>query len=1079
VSEGLLKGHANNLSNIEAASAASPKNPYVGPRPIHRGEAFYGRDPELRRLTNLLAAERIVLLHAPSGAGKSSLLNAGLLPRLEVEKNMQVLPVLRVNRLPEKPGDLPQGTNRYLLSALLSLEEAFGEAALPEAELAKTNLVEYLERRWPADPTKRGQMLLLDQFEEVFSLDPYDREAKLEFFTDLGVALQNRDIKALFVMRDDYIGALEPYAVRLPTQLQAAFGLDFLDQPAALEAIIKPAEQAGIHFDEQAARGLVHDLSLVQFQRLDGTTGQQEGPYVEPVQLQVVCKRLWGRLESTGRLLDGIDPVDVAQLGDVSDALAGYYRETVSAVARQLKVPEGQIRRWIGKELIGEQGVRGQVMLVAGQTRGLDNQVISALEDAHLLRREERRRVIWYELAHDRLVPPVQRDNLRFFEAEQGLRLKQAFGGLGGIALVILLILGFLTIRTNLSAEAVAKTATLASRGAELDAWLATRAAGTAQTNAQLATLDATAAKANATQAAMALLPLSELQALSRSGDLTTRINAARALASAGATNLKLAGDATGILVSLIQVANENDASVRLAAAEGLLQISEPSPAALSPYVREIIGASEDTHPEVRRLVAQLLGRVGPHLGEAQLKDVKLCLERLSDDPVGPISLAARESLSALAGLDIVSYVGTWINIDVDTRGWTRIEIRQRGDELGYHIYGKCHPTDCDAGEAWAPYSPGTQYFNLDSGFATRAFTVTLDLEAQILNIGSFTHFTDNSGRSDYQASYQFARGELAQATPTTTLVPVPPVTGPRLFVALFYESQGLAMIDLKTNKLLHTTQFPTINAHYLSLNPKRQEVYVSFANGNTLYIVDAASGEIKGTITEEVGWNSSASVVSPDGRMLYLATSGGPEKERSHKILVIDPAAQRLLKVFNLETAPDMEALSGLAITPDGRILYTVSKPGLLYTIDLETNDVSTHDIIGIRLVGMSEDGRYLYLVSGYNSLLKMAASTGGIIWEVEGVGFTERIAIREGAVFVQAVRDAILMINDESGKVVRELRGNRGSSLVLSQNKGFLYTASGSYLFIYQIGIDKLPLAIPILSGKGPTDLVYWEGP
>ena len=57
-------------------------NPYVGPRSFETGDALYGRDREVGQLASLLIAERIVLLHSPSGAGKTSLIQAGLLPRL-------------------------------------------------------------------------------------------------------------------------------------------------------------------------------------------------------------------------------------------------------------------------------------------------------------------------------------------------------------------------------------------------------------------------------------------------------------------------------------------------------------------------------------------------------------------------------------------------------------------------------------------------------------------------------------------------------------------------------------------------------------------------------------------------------------------------------------------------------------------------------------------------------------------------------------------------------------------------------------------------------------------------------------
>ena len=58
-------------------------NPFVGPRPIEAGQKIFGRDREINELYYLLSAERIVLLHSPSGAGKSSLIQAGLMPRLQ------------------------------------------------------------------------------------------------------------------------------------------------------------------------------------------------------------------------------------------------------------------------------------------------------------------------------------------------------------------------------------------------------------------------------------------------------------------------------------------------------------------------------------------------------------------------------------------------------------------------------------------------------------------------------------------------------------------------------------------------------------------------------------------------------------------------------------------------------------------------------------------------------------------------------------------------------------------------------------------------------------------------------------
>ncbi len=76
-------------------------NPYVGPRPYEREDRqnFFGRRRETRDLTALIMAERVVLFYAPSGAGKTSLLNAKVIPTLEAE-GFNVLPAVRVSSTP-------------------------------------------------------------------------------------------------------------------------------------------------------------------------------------------------------------------------------------------------------------------------------------------------------------------------------------------------------------------------------------------------------------------------------------------------------------------------------------------------------------------------------------------------------------------------------------------------------------------------------------------------------------------------------------------------------------------------------------------------------------------------------------------------------------------------------------------------------------------------------------------------------------------------------------------------------------------------------------------------------------------
>jgi hypothetical protein len=68
-------------------------------------------------------------------------------------------------------------------------------------------------------------------------------------------------------------------------------------------------------------------------------------------------------------------------------------------------------------------------------------------------------------------------------------------------------------------------------------------------------------------------------------------------------------------------------------------------------------------------------------------------------------------------------------------------------DTLFAHIWGKCHPTDCDAGIASGPYQGNPVKLSLNENYATEQFT--LSLQGNNLHVITQTHFTDKSGRAD------------------------------------------------------------------------------------------------------------------------------------------------------------------------------------------------------------------------------------------------------------------------------------------------------------------------------------------
>jgi hypothetical protein len=100
--------------------------------------------------------------------------------------------------------------------------------------------------------------------------------------------------------------------------------------------------------------------------------------------------------------------------------------------------------------------------------------------------------------------------------------------------------------------------------------------------------------------------------------------------------------------------------------------------------------------------------------------------------------------------------VGTWVNVDRNTRGITKVIITESGNQYEIQAFGSCSPTDCDWGKSAlttygdsvqdATHKAGTAQFN--PGFAQTLLTVKQT--GNQINLDGFTRFTDNSGRQNY-----------------------------------------------------------------------------------------------------------------------------------------------------------------------------------------------------------------------------------------------------------------------------------------------------------------------------------------
>ncbi|MBN2304997.1 MAG: ATP-binding protein, partial [Anaerolineae bacterium] len=387
-------------------------NPYVGPRSFQTGDKIYGRDWETEELRDLVIAKRIVMLHSPSGAGKTSLIHAALIPALRAE-NFRILPPIRVGMDPP-PAVLKAGCtfNRYVLSAIISL----GGTRLDQTDLFKlcsVTLPEYLnylssEFERATDPHRLpDELLIFDQFEEILTVDPLDREAKEVFFAQMGEVLRDTPRWALIAMREDYVGSLEPYLHHIPTRLTAHFRLEKLDKQAAYSALEEPVLERGVTYAEGVAERLIEQLV---------TLPQGKSEFVEPVQLQVVAHALWEYWQQHASEDGTITGEHLAAFGDVEQALSNFYDACIRDTVQKTGVPEHELRRWFDEKMITPAGTRGIVYKGERETEGIPNTAVNVLDHLHIIRVEPRAGADWCEIAHDGFISAIRESNRAFEE---------------------------------------------------------------------------------------------------------------------------------------------------------------------------------------------------------------------------------------------------------------------------------------------------------------------------------------------------------------------------------------------------------------------------------------------------------------------------------------------------------------------------------------------------------------------------------------------------------------------------------------------------------------------------------------
>jgi hypothetical protein len=303
------------------------RNPWVGLRPFQASEQdlFFGREREARILSTLVATLPILVVYAPSGTGKSSLINAGLGPDMAQDPHQVAVFVG------------PQGDAVSEARAALACD-AWEAPERPDVDLAAL-----LEDHWAA--TGRRAAVIIDQFEERLNKAPLSEEiftaaAKLVHGgTDAGCVVLS--------IREDYLGGLEPLMRRVPSLMDGSYRVPALSRTALESAVYGPLGKVGgaVEADKALVKRALDDLER-------GSTLRQEPgeQRFEPGYFQIVWSTLWDR--SNPDAGSNLTLTDYERLGgaerilrnftsDILDDLEPAQTQLFWAMTRYLVLPTG------------------------------------------------------------------------------------------------------------------------------------------------------------------------------------------------------------------------------------------------------------------------------------------------------------------------------------------------------------------------------------------------------------------------------------------------------------------------------------------------------------------------------------------------------------------------------------------------------------------------------------------------------------------------------------------------------------------------------------------------------------------
>ncbi|MGE5337369.1 MAG: hypothetical protein ACM3PU_06045 [Gemmatimonadota bacterium] len=400
---------------VDAQLAIDDQHPWLGLASFTeetRGY-FHGREEEVTELARRVQRKLLTVLFGQSGLGKTSILRAGIVPRLRPEGYCPVY--VRIDYAPESPPPAAQ-----IKQAIFRATETSGQWTKPGVAVEGESLWEFLHHRDDVLLDANGKpvipLLIFDQFEEIFTLaqaDDTGRQRATQFIEDLADLVENRlpkalearlegdesiterfdfgraDYRILIALREDYLAHLESVKGVMPSITQNRMRLARMTGQQALAAVIKPG---GRLVSQEVAEAIV---------RFIAGGSELRNAEVEPSLLSLICREL-----NNARIAQGRAEISADLLAGSHDTILAEFYE------RALADQPAAVRKVIEDQLLTESGFRESLaeerVLKAFAAAGAAPDALATLVNRRLLRIEERLDVRRVELTHDVLCGVVK-----------------------------------------------------------------------------------------------------------------------------------------------------------------------------------------------------------------------------------------------------------------------------------------------------------------------------------------------------------------------------------------------------------------------------------------------------------------------------------------------------------------------------------------------------------------------------------------------------------------------------------------------------------------------------------------------